>query len=126
MKDTTTAIYNEKVYDASIKPDGTVTLISYDKVDERNGFRFYKGMAYIKNVNRAAITDLFKTLSKVEYQGHVGNIIEEQGNRILIEIDNLLQKEAQVLQMDYASDKGIYVKWVNKSEVKINTEKIEL
>jgi len=126
MRDTTTAIYNKKIYDASIKPDGTVTLISYDKADEQNGFGLYKGMAYIKNVNRTALTDLFKTISKVEYKGHAGNILEDQGNKILIEIDNLLEDEAQAFKMDYATDKGIYAKWVNKSEVKINIEKIKL
>ena len=126
MRDTTTAIYNKRIYDASIKLDGTVTLISYDKADEQNGFNSYKGVAYIKNVHRSDLTDLFKTVSKVEYMGHTGNILEEQGDKILIEIDNLLEDEAQALKMDYATDKGIYAKRVNKSDVKINTEKIDL
>ena len=126
MRDTTTAIYNKRIYDASIKLDGTVTLISYDKADEQNGFSSYKGVAYIKNVHRSDLTDLFKTVSKVEYMGHTGNILEEQGDKILIEIDNLLEDEAQALQMDYATDKGIYVKWVNKSEVQIKSDKTEL
>lgn len=126
MRDTTTAIYNKKVYDASVKPNGSVTLISYNKEDEKNGFSLYKGIAYTKNVDRAALTDLFKMVNKVEYKGYVGDILEEQGNKILIEIDNLLENEAQALKMDYATDKGIYAKWVDKSEVKINTEKVEL
>ena len=84
MRDTTTAIYNKRIYDASIKLDGTVTLISYDKADEQNGFNSYKGVAYIKKVHRSDLTDLFKTVSKVEYMGHTGNILEEQGDKILI------------------------------------------
>ncbi len=124
------ATYKGKTYSASLRIDGSVLLRSTNEIDIRNGFQpnNNKDSQYtcFKIVPRNDISELYEIVDKIEYIGYVGDILEEQGDKILIEIDNLLDDEAQTLKMDYATDKGIYVKWVNKSDVKISTEKTEL
>lgn len=130
MKNGIFAIYNGTEYSADYKDENDVLLRSTNEMDIRNGFQpnNNKDSQYkcFKIVPRNDISELYDIVNKVEYKGHVGNILEEQGNKILIEIDNLLEDEAHALKMDYATDKGIYAKWINKSDVKINTEKVEL
>ena len=130
MKKGNFAIYNGVEYSADYKDERDILLRSTNIMDIKNGFQpnNNKDSQYkcFKIVPRNDISELYNIVNKVEYKGHIGNILEEQGNRILIEIDNLLEDKAQALKMDYATDKGIYAKWVDKSDVKINTEKIKL
>lgn len=124
------ATYKGKTYSASLRIDGSVMLRSTNEIDIKNGFQpnNNKGSQYkcFKIVPRSDISELYDIVDRIEYKGYVGEILEEQGNQIFIEIDNLLEDEAQTLKMDYATDKGIYVKWVNKSEVQIKSDKTEL
>lgn len=123
MRDTTTALYQGKEYDASIKEDGKITLISDDSDDINKGFVLYKGIKYIKRVERKELDKLYKKNIKTIYKGYDCAVLEEDGDKILIMIDNILHTTSIQLEMDKAIDKGIYEKWISKDDVKLTVQK---
>ena len=124
------AVYNGSTYSADFRLDGSIILRSENEEDIENGFQLNsnKSSQYkcYKIVPRNSISEIYDIASRAEYKGYHADIVQDEGKSILIEIDNLYTGEAEALQMDYATDKGIYVKWVNRSDVTINTEKVKL
>jgi hypothetical protein len=125
------AIYKGIKYSAALRLDGSILLRSTDERDIQNGFQtrdVRKDSPYkcFKTVSKNEVSEVYDIIVKAEYKGYMGDVLEENGDKVFIQIPNLLPEEAQRLQMEYATDPGIYVKWVPKSEVKLYTNKVKL
>ncbi len=126
MRDTTTAVYRGKEYDASLKEDGTITLISDDKNDKNNGFSLYKGLRYIKNVRRNEVDELYDKNYIARYRGFDFWVHDERDNQIwIVAFYNMDYRVCDSLGMK-AVDKGVYGKWIDKDEAEIRLEKEKL
>ena len=119
MWDKTIGIYHGQEYEASEKEDGTITLISDDKTDEKHGFFLYKGKRYIKRIKRNELDALFRRRFKAIYKGYQCFILQEEGDKLLIEIDNIIMDEFNKLRMDRATSHASAAKWIPKSEAEI-------
>jgi len=127
MKDTTTALYKGKEYSAGFKDDKIIILRSIDENDIKNGFEARhwsdSDIKCIKYVSREEIDEIYDIVTTAIYKGYTCDVFEENGDKVLIMIDNILQDASVELKMDKAIDKGMYVKWIDKSEAEIKVEK---
>ena len=122
MRNGVYAIYNGKEYSAGFKSNGSIVLRSADVNDRMDGFFYKEGSEkwkYFKYVNSKDIESIFKVTIRVNYQGHEGYVMTDDGNRVLIVINGLWPDTAAELEMDYASDNGIYEKWIDKDKVEM-------
>ncbi len=118
MKDSYIAVYKEKEYEATINKDKTINLISDDPLVQKEGFKFY-GIRYGKTVHYNEISALFRRRFKAIYKGYEFFILEEEGDKLHIEIDNITLDEFRKLEMDRATSHASAAKWIPKSEAEI-------
>ena len=122
MRDTTTALYKGKEYDASIGENGEITLISDNEDDVRKGFILYRNIKYIKQVDRKDIDGIYDIVTTANYQGYSFEVIDADGDKILLCTMKLDYRICENLRME-CIDKGVYQKWINKREAKIKVKK---
>ena len=125
MGNITFAIYKGIEYSAGIKKDGTVVLRSEDDASKKEGFvekQIGKNRIYIKYVQRDEIEEIYDKKIYAVYEGHKFIVVGETEKQILILTMNGNYQEWIRLGME-CIDKGMYQKWINKSEAKIEVLK---
>lgn len=118
MKENIYALYKGTEYEAGIINDQEVVLRSNNPADLNKGFILYKGIKYIKNLNRSELTDLYKKYYIAQYKNYEFIILEDVVDNVLICATNMDYQICEGLGMDIV-DRGVYQKWVNKNEVQI-------
>ena len=118
MLDTKIAVHHEKEYKATITEDRKIYLRSDDPNELKNGFYAYKDI-YIKEVNRNELEALFRRRFTAIYKGYECFILQEEGDKLHIEIDNITLDEFDKLKMDRATSHASAAKWIPKSEAEI-------
>lgn len=125
MGNITFAIYKGIEYSAGIKKDGTVVLRSEDDASKKEGFvekQIGNNRIYIKYVQRDEIEEIYDKKIYAVYEGHKFIVVDETEKQILILTMNGDYQEWIYLGME-CIDKGMYQKWINKSEAKIEVLK---
>lgn len=128
MGNITFAIYKGIEYSAGIKKDGTVVLRSEDDASKKEGFvekqieNNNNNRIYIKCVQRDEIEEIYDKKIYAVYEGHKFIVVGETEKQILILTMNGNYQEWICLGMQ-CIDKGMYQKWINKSEAKIEVLK---
>ena len=127
MGNITFAIYKGIEYSAGIKKDGTVVLRSEDDASKKEGFvekqiENNNNRIYIKCVQRDEIEEIYDKKIYAVYEGHKFIVVGETEKQILILTMNGNYQEWIRLGME-CIDKGMYQKWINKSEAKIEVLK---
>ena len=125
MGNITFAIYKGIEYSAGIKKDGTVVLRSEDDASKKEGFvekQIENNRIYIKCVQRDEIEEIYDKKIYAVYEGHKFIVVGETEKQILILTMNGNYQEWIRLGME-CTDKGMYQKWINKSEAKIEVLK---
>lgn len=125
MGNITFAIYKGIEYSAGIKKDGTVVLRSEDDASKKEGFvekQIGKNRIYIKYVQRDEIEEIYDKKIYAVYEGYKFIVVDETEKQILILTTNGNYQEWIHLGMECV-DKGMYQKWINKSETKIEVLK---
>ena len=120
MGNITFAIYKGIEYSAGIKKDGTVVLRSEDDASKKEGFvekQIGNNRIYIKYVQRDEIEEIYDKKIYAVYEGHKFIVVDETEKQILILTMNGDYQEWIYLGME-CIDKGMYQKWINKSEAK--------
>jgi len=109
-------IYKGKEYEVGAMNPDIVSLRSYDPSDVSDGFSLYKGVVYIKRVHRSELEEIYSITTYAEYEGIKFQVIKEDGDKILL--SNLIgdYRVFERLGMKMV-DKGVYEKWVDKSDV---------
>lgn len=134
MKEGKFAIYGGKEYSAEKNRDGKMLLRSTNISDVENGFEACKPFEFrnckekivcLKIVSCSDIEDYYKVKTKVSYAGFMFDAIREKDDRFLIVAMTGDYREWLNLGMKCV-DKGVYQKWVNKDEVKIEIVKEQL
>lgn len=59
----TYALYNGTLFEAGLLSNHSVVLRSHEAVDPSLGFEFYKGIVYIKIVDKCEVTEIFNEYS---------------------------------------------------------------
>ena len=116
MRNDIYAIYKGKEYEVGAMNSDIVSLRSYDPSDVSDGFSLYKGVVYIKRVHRSELEEIYRISTYAEYKGIKFQVIKEDGDKILL--SNLIgdYRVFESLGMKMV-DKGVYEKWVDKSDV---------
>lgn len=110
------AIYQKNEYEAGAKGGDSYFLRSYNKDDIANGFSLYKGIVYIKNLQRSDLEEVYSITTFAEYRNVKFQVLKEDGDRILLSGMVGDYRVFEDLGMDMV-DKGVYHKWVNKNDV---------
>ncbi len=118
MQDSNIAVYKGKEYEATINEDKTINLISDNAMDQKEGFNFY-GIRYGKTVQCKELEALFRRRFTALYGGYSSLILDEEGDRILIEIFSISPEDFDKLKMDRATSHASAAKWIPKSEAEI-------
>lgn len=127
MKNDFFAVYQGKKFTAGIDRNGKVFLRSTDIEDLDNGFEKCEPFKYGKEeklvvcgkrVNRQEIEKYYRVYTVAYYCGFDFEVIDENEKEVLIlaadgDYHNWLDLGMKCI------DKGLYQKWVNKSEVKM-------
>lgn len=124
------AVYNKKVYSADYVKGKGMLLRSNDVKDiSCNGFQRYDGynksIVAIKFVDRSEISEFYKIDIIAIYQGYKFEVMEEKENRVSIVTMTGDYRVWLKLGMK-CIDKGVYQKWVNRDEVKLETVKKQI
>ena len=119
MLDDTIAVYHGKEYSASNNEEGIINLISEDPNEVKEGFYQYDETYYLKTVQRYELEALFERKFKALYKGYNCLILDEEGDRILIEIFSISPEDFDKLKMDRATSHASAAKWIPKSEAEI-------
>ena len=125
MGNITFAIYKGIEYSAGIKKDGTVVLRSEDDASKKEGVvekQIGNNRIYIKYVQRDEIEEIYDKKVYAVYEGYKFIVVGETEKQILILTMNGDYQEWIYLGME-CIDKGMYQKWINKSEAKIEVLK---
>lgn len=134
MKDGKFAIYMGKEYMSGKNKDGKIILRSTNIKDVENGFEpcepfmfrsCEKEIVCLKLVNRSDVEDYYKIKVKASYAGFVFDVAEVRDDKISIMAMTGDYRDWLNLGMK-CIDKGVYQKWVNRGEVKIDFIKEEL
>lgn len=128
MRNTTFAIYNGTEYSAAIKSDNSVVLRSTDIRDKKKGFFRKKNVRdkiYIKYVQRDEIDEIYDKRLFAKYNGFDFRVIDETAQQISIvamtgDYRNWINMGMQCIE------KGVYQKWIDKSEAEIRIIKEQL
>lgn len=110
------AIYKGKEYEAGTMESDVFLLRSYDHNDVSRGFSLYKGIVYVKRLQRSDLEEVYRITTFAEYKGTKLQAIKEDGNKILLSGVVGDYRVFESLGMDIV-EKGVYQKWVNKSDV---------
>jgi len=111
------AIYKGKEYEAGISEESNViVLCSQDPNDVSKGFSLYKGTIYLKYVHRSELEEIYSITTYAEYEGIKFQAIKEDGDKILLSGVIGDYRVFESLGMKIV-DKGVYEKWVDKSDV---------
>lgn len=113
MKSGIYAVYQGIVYKAGLDSN-IVTLRSYDSSEAKKGFSLYKGEVYIKRVPRSEIEEIYRISTLAIYQGYTFGVYREKGDKLLLFTGDYTAYKELGLEM---VDRGVYEKWVNKSDV---------
>jgi hypothetical protein len=110
------AIYKGKEYEVGAMNPDIVSLRSFDPNDVSNGFSLYKGVVYIKRVHRSELEEIYRIRTYAEHEGIKFQVTKEDGDKILL--SNLIgdYRVFERLGMKMV-EKGVYEKWVDKSDV---------
>ncbi|WP_313636996.1 hypothetical protein [Paenibacillus sp.] len=119
MKENIYAIYNGTEYEAGVINDQEVVLRSDDPAVLNRGFVLYKGIKYIKKVKRTELTDIYKKYYQATYQNYQFVVTEDSGDKLLIIATNMDYKICEQLGMKMV-DRGVYQKWIQKTEVELS------
>ncbi len=130
MKSSVFAIYQGKKFTSGIDQNGKVILRSTDIEDVDNGFekcepykyrREEKPVVCIKWVEPQEIEKYYRVYTGASYCGFDFEVIGENEQKVSIIAVDGDYRNWEALGMK-CIDKGLYQKWVNKSEVKIETK----
>lgn len=127
MKEGKYAKYMGIEYTSGKNKDGTIILRSTNINDIEKGFKpcepfFYKNspekIVCLKFVNRSEIENYYRVQTKAIYKGYEFEVVEESNNMISIvamtgDYQNWLDLGMKCI------DKGVYQKWIDKSEAQI-------
>jgi hypothetical protein len=128
MGNVTFAIYKGKEYSAGIREDKMIVLRSYDKNDIQKGFieKINGNRAiYVKYVKRKEIDEIFDRRTFAVYKGNTFEVVDENQEQILIVTMNGDWHEWERIGMT-CIDKGVFQKWINKSDTEIYVEKTRI
>lgn len=114
MKDGIFAIYMGNEYEVGLKEDGSFILRSQNSKDLANGFTLYKGVIYIKVVQRSELEEVYKIRNYATYQGYKFGVEKEDGDKLLLHTGDYTIYQKLNLEM---VDRGVYNKWVSKNDV---------
>lgn len=129
MKKGNYAIFKGKEYSADYIKGKGIVLRSEDEDDLERGFELYTGynkkIVCIKFVEKKEISEFFKIKIKAMYAGFEFEVVEENNNTISIvamtgDYRNWLDIGMKCI------DKGVYQKWIDKSEAEIKIIKEDL
>ena len=109
-------IYKGKEYEVGAMNSDIVSLRSYDPSDVSDGFSLYKGVVYIKRVHRSELEEIYRISTYAEYKGIKLQAIKEDGDKILLSGVIGDYRVFESLGMKIV-DKGVYEKWVDKSDI---------
>lgn len=115
MKDGIFAIYMDKEYEVGLKDDGSFILRSENDNDLANGFYLYKGVIYVKVVQRADLKDVYEISTFAEYKGTKFRVIKDENDSLLLCSMKGDYKVFERLGMDMV-DRGVYQKWIGKKD----------
>jgi hypothetical protein len=118
------AIYKGKEYEAGAMELDVFSLRSYDHNDVSRGFSLYKGIVYVKRVQRSELEEVYSITTFAEYKGIKLQAIKEDGNKILLSGVVGDYRVFESLGMDMV-EKGVYEKWVSKSDIAVIYEEKE-
>ena len=134
MKEGKFAIYKGKEYTSGKNKEGQIILRSTNIKDLENGFEVCEPFKFknckeeivcLKFVSRSEVEDYYKLRTKAIYAGFVFDVIEEKDDKISIIAMTGDYRDWLSLGMK-CIDKGVYQKWVNRDEVKIEIVKEQL
>ncbi len=114
MRKGTYAIYKGIEYEAGSKDSNSVSLLSYNKDDVAKGFSLYKGVVYVKRVQRSELDEVYIIHPFAIYQGYRFGVEREEGDKMLLFTSDFSVYQKLKLTM---IDRGIYEIWVNKSDI---------
>lgn len=108
------AIYQGVEYEAGVISPNVFSLHSYSSADVLKGFSLHKGKVYVKNVQRSELDEVYKISTYAIYQGYKFGVYKEEGEKLLLFTgDYSIYKELNLEMVD----RGVYEKWVNKSDI---------
>lgn len=116
MKDGIYAIYMGNEYEVGLKEDGSFILRSQNSNDVVNGFSIYKGIIYVKVVQRADLKDVYEISTFAEYKGMKFRVMKVDKDNVLLCSMKGDYRVFENLGMDMV-DRGVYHKWVSKNDV---------
>jgi hypothetical protein len=117
MRNGVYAVYKGKEYEAGRSVESNVIVLrSYNPNDVSKGFSLYKGIVYVKRVQKSELEEVYRITTYAEYKGIKFQAIKEDGDKILLSgvIGDYRVFESLGMKM---VDKGVYEKWVDKSDV---------
>lgn len=128
MKDGIFAIYQGKEFSSGIDRNGKVILRSSDIEDVNNGFEKCEPFKYGKKelvvcyklVDPKEIEKYYRVYTVADYFDFTFIVTDENEQEVSIIASDGDYRNWLNLEMT-CIDKGVYQKWVNKSEVKIRT-----
>jgi hypothetical protein len=110
------AVHMGNEYEAVVKDDNSFILRSKNSSDESNGFSLYKGIVYVKTVQRSDLKEIYRITTLAEFKGIKFQVINEDGDNILLSAIVGDYRVFENLGMVMV-DRGVYQKWVNKNDV---------
>jgi hypothetical protein len=116
MRDGIFAMYKGTEYEAGASDDDSFTLRSHNIKDVIKGFSPYKGVVYVKDVNRSELDEIWRIRTYAEYKNYKFGVRKEDGDKILLSGTVGDYRFFESLGMDLV-DQGVYQKWVNKSDI---------
>lgn len=130
MKKERFAVYHNKTYSADYIKGKGIVLRSKDRSDiDNNDFQKYDGynkeIVAIKFVDKSEISEFYQLNTTALYSGYKFEVLEEKDAMVSIVAMTGDYRDWLNLGMK-CIDKGVYQKWVNKDEVKIEIVKEQL
>ncbi|AUG56153.1 hypothetical protein [Acetivibrio saccincola] len=117
MRNGVYAVYKGKEYEAGRSVESNVIVLrSYNPNDVSKGFSLYKGIVYVKRVQRSELEEVYRISTFADYKGIKLRAMKEDRGKILLVgiVGDYRIFESLGMKM---VDKGVYEKWVDKSDV---------
>ena len=118
------AVYKGNEYEFIVKDNETYKLIVREPTPAPADFELNEKGNYEKLVKRDEISSLYYLDQYAKYKGHTIPIWELKENQLLLaEGDSFIAEEVGFLPSELAWEKGLYKKWVLRSEIEDVWEK---
>ena len=114
MRKGTYAVYKGVEYKAGLIDSNVISLHSHNSEDVSKGFSLSKWGIYTKRVSKNELDEVYSISPHAIYQGYDFGVYREEEDRLLLFTGDYTAYKKFDMKM---IDRGVYEKWVNKSDI---------